>query len=345
MPSDLIIEVCKVEKVEDHRGADRLELIQIKGWQIVTGKGDFKENDLIVYFPPDTLLPQEWTDKFNVTQYCQEKANMRRIHRVRLRGEYSFGLVVPIPYPDWEEGREVAGYYQAKKYEPPILCKHVNAAPEDPMVPIYSKIQNMRNFPRIFETGEEVILTEKIHGTSVRSGITNGIKKAGSHKHMRKEMPREDMEVNWYWHPWTMPMFNRMLEDLGENFKQVSVYGETFGPVQHLKYNSHDRLDYRVFDIMLNFEYVNYDEMKRICDLYGVRTVPLVGRISFNMETIKDFSEGNTLINGANHMREGVVVRPIVERKHPKIGRVVLKYVSDTYLFNKKATQTDNTDE
>ena len=34
----------------------------------------------------------------------------------------------------------------------------------------------------------------------------------------------------------------------------------------------------------------------------------------------------------ADHIREGVVVRPSVERYNPKVGRVVMKYVSDDYL-------------
>lgn len=346
MPSDLVVEVCRVENVSPHNNSDNLELIQVKGWQIVTRKNEFKKGMKIVYFPPDTLLSQEWTDKFNVTQYCQEKANMRRIHRVRLRGEYSFGLVVPIPYEEWEEGRDVAGYYKAKKYEPPILCKHVNAAPEDPMVPKYTSIENMRNYPRIFDFDEEVILTEKAHGSNVRSGLIDTYnKKAGSHKHLRKAMAPEDMSVNWYWYPWTIPAFSTMMEALGKEHKQVVVYGEVFGPVQFLNYNSAGKLDYRVFDIMLDFEYINYDRMMEICLEFGVQAVPLVARIPYTLEAVRGHSEGKTLINGADHMREGVVVRPIVERKHPKIGRVILKYVSDTYLFNKKATQTDNTDE
>jgi len=225
-----------------------------------------------------------------------------------------------------------------------LLCKHANAAPEDPTVPVYSKIQNMRNYPRVFEIGEEVVLTEKIHGTNVRLGITDGVHKAGSHKHMRKEMTPEEMAVNWYWYPWTVPAIAEMMEALGKDHKQVSVYGETFGSVQFLRYNADGKLDFRVFDIMLDFKVVGYDEMTAICETFGVQTAPLIARIPFDLEVIKSHAEGSTIVNGATHMREGVVVRPVVERKHPKIGRVILKFVSDTYLFNKKATATDNTD-
>ncbi len=40
-------------------------------------------------------------------------------------------------------------------------------------------------------------------------------------------------------------------------------------------------------------------------------------------------------------MREGVVVRPQSERHDPRMGRVILKYVSDSYLFGTKSDYTD----
>lgn len=43
------------------------------------------------------------------------------------------------------------------------------------------------------------------------------------------------------------------------------------------------------------------------------------------------------------HGREGVVVKPTVERSDASIGRVILKYVGDTYLFG-QAAEEDTTD-
>jgi hypothetical protein len=44
------------------------------------------------------------------------------------------------------------------------------------------------------------------------------------------------------------------------------------------------------------------------------------------------------------HIREGVVVRPVQERFDPQIGRAILKYLSDDYLLNDKLTAADATD-
>jgi hypothetical protein len=51
-------------------------------------------------------------------------------------------------------------------------------------------------------------------------------------------------------------------------------------------------------------------------------------------------------MGNADHIREGVVVRSLQERTNPKIGRVILKYLNDDYLFKKEEGRiTDSTDQ
>ena len=42
-----------------------------------------------------------------------------------------------------------------------------------------------------------------------------------------------------------------------------------------------------------------------------------------------------------NHVREGVVVRPLRERWDPVVGRVILKYLCDDYLLGNHEDTTD----
>jgi len=339
--SNLIIRVCKIDRIRSHPGADRLEICEVLGWQCVVQKDVFCQGDKIVYFPPDTLLPEEWTDKFGVTKYCNEKNNMRRVHRTRLRGEPSFGLVVKPENPNWEIDHDVTEFYSAQKYEPPIVCKADDAAPADPLFPNYIEIENLRNYPRIFEIGEEVVLTEKIHGSNVKIMTLEGVKQAGSRKHNRKEP--ENYITSLYWYAWSVPEIQAMMEQLGKIYKQIILYGEVFGPVQFLKYNSAHKLDFAAFDLYIDGKFVDYDFFKINCNAYNVKTVPEVARINYSLEEVAKYSEGKTLMNNADHIREGVVVRPVKERMHSKIGRVILKYVSDTYLLG-KSSKKDTTD-
>jgi len=50
------------------------------------------------------------------------------------------------------------------------------------------------------------------------------------------------------------------------------------------------------------------------------------------------------------HMREGIVIKPLKERRDPAFGRVVVKFLNDDYILLKnkaydKGEVTDFTDE
>ncbi|HSH95282.1 MAG TPA: RNA ligase family protein, partial [Roseimicrobium sp.] len=70
-----------------------------------------------------------------------------------------------------------------------------------------------------------------------------------------------------------------------------------------------------------------------LCSRFSVEMVPHVFKGPFDLAKIRELSDGPSLVAGANNIREGVVVKPLIERTDPKLGRVILKYVGDTYLF------------
>jgi RNA ligase (TIGR02306 family) len=341
--SNLIIPVATIEKLTPHTNADSLELAQILGWQMVVRKGEYKINDKVTYFPIDTVLPQDLSDTYGVTKYLSKG----RIRCAKLRGEPSFGLAVKPFNPAWEVGQDVAEHYISlgvKKYEPPVRASAGDARPEHPLFQRYTDIENMRNFPHVFQEGEIVALTEKIHGTNSRVGIIEGEFMAGSHKLCRKRPADDNFAANLYWYPLSLPPVRTMLEGLGAHYRQVILFGEIYGSkVQSLDYGHKGTLGYRVFDVFTDGKYRSWQEVASICDTYSVETVPVVAKVLFNIDKVKNYSEGNTLLMEDNaHIREGLVVRPFYEeRQDPKIGRCILKYVSDQYLFGKQTDYTD----
>ncbi len=340
--STLIIPVASIEKLSPHNNADTLELAQILGWQMVVRKGEYGIGDKVTYFPVDTVLPQELSDSFGVTKYLSKG----RIRCAKLRGEPSFGLAVKPANPAWEVGQDVAEHYIAlgvKKYEPPVRVTAGDAEHEHPLFLKYTEIENMRNFPDIFEEGELVVLTEKVHGTNSRVGSIEGEFMAGSHGLRRKRPEDDKFEANLYWYPLSLPPVRSLLENLATQHKQVVLFGEIYGSkIQSLDYGHKGSMGYRAFDLLVDGKYLNWTDFVAICREYGVERVPIVASIPFHLDTIKTHSEGNTLLMDDNpHIREGLVVKPLQERRDPKTGRVVLKYVSDTYLFGKQSDYTD----
>jgi hypothetical protein len=66
-----------------------------------------------------------------------------------------------------------------------------------------------------------------------------------------------------------------------------------------------------------------------------VPTVPVLYRGPFSLQKMKELADGNSTLTGADHIREGVVVKPVKERTHPKVGRLALKYIGIQYSLSK----------
>ena len=354
--STIKVEVTQINDVRPHSNADALELATVGGWQMCVKKGMYKDGDPIVYFEQGTVLPREVADRLGVTAYLSEKTDINGdrvlvIHRVRLRGEPSFGLVI-APEPGMVIGEDVADVYGATKFFPPVRTTAGDAVANDPRFPAYTDMENMRSYPTVLGDGEEVVVTEKVHGTNCRVGfvtdLVNGERQrmlmAGSRTLRRKQpLDTETAHANTYWYPTTLPSVENLLQDLfDQGHNQAVLYGEVYGSgIQSYTYGQ-KQIAFRAFDLMIDGRFVDYADFVALCAKYAVEIVPLVYRGGFTLSTIKQLSEGKSLVGGA-HGREGVVVKPVHERQDSKIGRVILKYIGDAYLFGKAAEQ-DTTD-
>ncbi|NJO56413.1 MAG: hypothetical protein HC834_08895 [Rhodospirillales bacterium] len=218
----------------------------------------------------------------------------------------------------------------------PAYAQAVELAPND--------IENLRNFPGVLQEGESVVVSEKIHGTNSRIGYVEGTLVAGSHGLQRKRPEPEAMGTNTYWFPATLEPVMSLLDALREEHAVAILYGEIYGSrVQSLHYGKKGGLGFAAFDLYAGERFVDHDTFEELCRRHGVATAPLLYRGPFSLPKIAELSRGATTLDD-NHIREGVVVKPTQERFDPKIGRVILKYISDDYLLNDKLAADDATD-
>lgn len=332
MPSDLIVPVSTILNVRAHPNADKLEIAEILGWQTVLPKGQFTSGQRVVYFPPDSVMPVELSDKLGVTKYLSKG----RVRCARLRGEPSFGFVIAAP-EQFELGQNVAGEYGITKYVPPLRTFEGDAEPSHVLFESYTDIQNLRHFPTLLLDNEEVIVTEKIHGANGRIGRVDQVVLAGSHSIQRKRPSDAEMPQHTYWYPYLVSGVAQLLDD---SKGVVILYGEIYGRMQSFHYGMEGLLAFAAFDLMLDGVYVDYDRFVELMDKYGIPRVPEVWRGPYSLAKIAELSKGKTLMSD-NHTREGVVVKPTRERRDPKIGRMVLKYLSDDYLLGNHSDFAD----
>src|SRR6185436_9654169 len=339
--SSVIANVVEIEEVQAHPNADRLFLARVKGWQAVIrkredGSPEFAPGERVVFIPPASTLPREMAERLNVVSYLAERTNVEGeremvVRQVRLRGEPSFALVVRPDDPSWPVGTDVRDHYDIGKFRPPVRSSAGDSEPNHPLFQRYTEIENLRNFPDVFAPGEEVVVSEKIHGTNARIGWVEGALLAGSHGLQRKRPEPEEMATNTYWFPATLEPVRNLLDELRQDHAVAILYGQRAG------------LGFAAFDVLVGEHYLDYDDFAALCARHGVVTVPLLERGPFSLARIAELSRGQTTLPD-QHIREGVVVRPVVERFDPQIGRVILKYLSDDYLLNDKLTATDATD-
>jgi RNA ligase (TIGR02306 family) len=339
MPSSLIVKCVPIKAVREHPNADLLTIIEIMGWQVVTAKEtDPQVGELRVFIPPDAVLTDELAEELDIVKYLR-KGN--RVGQVRLRGEMSFGIAATNKW-GFEVGEEVSERLGITKYEPPLILGAGDQAPDHPLVPNYSRMENWRNYPDLFREWDNVVITEKIHGTNSKvaciwaeaehEGCLSGHQYIiGSHNTNRKfsDDPRKQSVYEYPLKTLAEPL-SRILAS--RNARVVVAYGEIFGKVQDLKYGRNNELSYRLFDIYIDGEFLSWKQLEELSDLYKLELVPLLYSGKFSVDLMKELANQSTVLMDHNaHMSEGVVIRPYYERRDPTFGRVILKYKSDAY--------------
>jgi len=261
-----------------------------------------------------------------------------RITVVKLRGVISMGMLLPAPEGS-QIGDDVADILGVTHYEPPMndTAKGDDLAPPPPMIyaPKYD-VESVYKFSDAFEAGEMVYVSEKLDGQNARyvstrgPDIVDGVEVYNHftfHAGSRTEWKKKEGNSNW----WRAIDQNPWIESWMVMHPEAILYGEVFGWVAPLRYGAKQgQLFFRAFDVMEGMDY--WDAEKFLAEVPEEHRVPTLGVMPFDFERLQVHADGKSYISGADHMREGIVIKPLKERKHWKLGRVMLKMVSNAYL-------------
>jgi RNA ligase (TIGR02306 family) len=365
--SNLKIQVQRILEITEHPNADKLSIAKISGWTTIVRRDQFKVDDLVVFIPPDSILCSTLHEFLNITNYCAElpKSNPlnplghRRVRAARLRGVPSYGTTITLEdatkyfntYYNGDisdrlvEGSDLSTVLNITKYEPPIRSTAGDQERDSPQFHKYWDIENWRNYPDMF-TDEQVVITEKIHGSNCRVGYCldtiDGEWKfmAGSHKTRRKD--------GLYWEPTNLYLKLRdMIKTIHDDYdhKPVVVFGEIFGcGIQDMQYGLSNKKDFRVFDISIGGEYLDWPFMIGRCKRWDIPTVPVLYVGPYSAKIVEELTNGPAFQVGDTAKfkgREGIVIKSIPEKVDPYRGRYILKSVSDLYLARKDAEDNE----
>ncbi|MFJ9897182.1 RNA ligase (ATP) [Streptomyces sp. NPDC091280] len=346
---------AEVLTVHEHPNADALELAQVGLYRAVVAKGVYRTGDTAVYIPEQAVLPAALIEELGLTGRLAG-SDADRVRAVRLRGELSQGIVCrPRALADVDlaraalDGTDFAELLGIVKWVPPVpptMDGDVESAPD--LLP-WVDIENIQRFPGIFEPGEAVVLTEKLHGSAclLTYLAEDGRVQVSSKGFGAKSLALKEDPRNLYWRAvrghGVPEAAARLAERLGA--RRIGVFGEVYGAgVQDLTYGAdgrRDTLGYAVFDVCADI-----DGTVRWLDAAELLAgeLPLVPRLHegpYDIERVLEFASGRETVSGRSaHLREGVVIRPAVERYSPVTGgRAIAKAVSPAYLTRKGGTE------
>jgi RNA ligase (TIGR02306 family) len=336
--TDFHVEIVKLGKIEKHPNADALDITFVHGetgYPCIVKKDSFKEGDLAVYIPVETCLPDRPEFAF------LSSSERRRLRAKKLRGFFSMGLVIPVPADvPAVEGTDVAELLGITKFDPKQPSGHYSKImggdcepnPEHFTFHRYTDIEPLRRNSVVLTEGEDVILTEKCHGSNYRAVHDGQRLWIGSRMQIKKP-PAEDNEGAVWWRiAKELDLENKLARVPGHIF-----YGEVFGPgVQDLTYGQ-SKPTLRIFDVLdtTTNQYLDHDDVVRLTCVAGLELVPHLYRGPWKPKELLPLCEGKTTL-GEGHCREGFVVKPVKERWDHRVGRVILKMVGEDYHMRKQ---------
>lgn len=366
------VPLTTILEINVHPNAERLEVAKIYGFDVVIQKGVFKVGDTVLYIPVDSILPQR-VEEFLFAPDAKIKLNKSRVRAAKIRGFVSQGMVVPLDeffelFPLGKKHYDLEGDYSLglgiTKYQPPETAQPGPKTPrnkpkENPYFHKYGGLDSIKWYPELFTEGEEVIITEKIHGTNFRAGWVPSVPNTLWKKVKKFFGQLPEFEFVWgsnnvqlqergkHTGFYEEDVYGKMVRkyDLRNVLKPGEViYGEIYGPgiQKNYDYSAKDH-ELIVFDLKLQGKesslFVDFDLMNEMLLGKSLRIVPVLYRGPYNKEMSKTLTEGPSVLDPNQKVREGIVIKPVKETE-TFMGRKVLKWVADSYLLD--FNNTDN---
>jgi len=308
----ILASIQRIREVVKHSNADALDIVTVLNYKAIVKRDQYKVGDLIVFIEPDSVLPDaEWAKEY--------KAKSNRVRAVKLRGEWSEGIIESFHNVGYdgpiESGLDITAFLGILKYDPP--------APQDlsakGLLPFgipktdECRWESMKELP----FGERVDILQKIDGKS-----SSYYRYLDENEQVHEGCLGRTLEYKTdTFNDYTQNQSNYdILNKLSyfcrnNDLRGICVRGESYGKgIQKGEYNPHSKLplSWAMFSVYLidkhcytrkgdSFYFLN------IANELRLPTVPVIERdVILTPELIKKYAEMEKL-NG--DFFEGVVVQ------------------------------------
>ncbi len=335
--------LASIQVIADIRpieGADAIEVARINNWDVVVAKNvGHKVGDHVVYCEIDSFLPVREEFEFLRKSSFKRMGDQEgfRLKTIRLRGQVSQGLILPISiFGDfgWTayEGLDVTERLGIVKYEPPIPAELAGKVrgnfPGFLRKTDEERVQNLtKDYTKWAEEGLDFYVTEKLDGSSATFYLNGDVFGVCS-----RNLDLEETEGNTFW---KVARELKLEEKLRENGRNLAIQGELIGEgIQGNPYKikGHTVRFFNAFDIDSQTYYGLPMFLALFEHQFKLEIVPLLTNLTMKLpQTIDEclaFADGKSVLND-RFDREGVVFRTMDRT-------VSFKAISNTFLLKEK---------
>lgn len=338
--------ILTVTSVGDVPAADSLSVVRILGYDAVTAKNPdgshaFTPGERVVYVPEGSRLPESLLRMHGFWQPHPATGEMRGslsgadgdvIKPVTLRGQLSTGLVWKLPsdLSDLPDMSDVSAHFGITEYVPPVPNELADVAMPLVDARFDYRIARLPTYPDLL-AGEEVVVTEKIHGECIQLTWLGDRKVSGAHHDGRiaiatklmgyrgivfRDVPETETVgvVRAVRASGLLDAFERAVRSMGMTGGKVRLFAEAAGPGVQRKFHYGAAAPFaRAIDIHHDHRWLTEDERAAVFADSSIERVPILWRGIYDEAVIEALRDGACGFGGT--LREGVVVTTTGDQK------------------------------
>lgn len=352
-----------VESVHPIPDADKIEMVVIDGWQVVSQKGNFKAGDKCVYFEIDSVFEKDSVVGLSLPVdkatrvHTEEKGYVDeafRIKTIKLRGQISQGYTLPVTYFEGKnvdlDAEDLTTELNVLKYDKPESWSgpgagRANTAGSFPTDYVkktdQERAQNLkRTIYDHYVKDTPFQVTYKLDGSSetiARLQVEGAPKDYICSRNLALKLDNEEDTSHFL--VVGKPILAKMIE---MEIEGLALQGELVSPGIQKNFEGVSKPEFYLFNVFSQFGYTYLPpaQAKEFADRLGIKHVPILHHETTLEELfgegltenellakLLEYAEGPSGLNGK--YREGLVYKSLD-------GQFSFKTISNSYLLKEK---------
>ena len=309
-------------------GADLVEAYRVNGWWVVDKKDAYEVGDLVVYCEVDSWIPHTLAPFLTKPGHSPREylgVEGERLRTVKLKGQLSQGLLLPLVEDNSEEGQDFSEILGITKWEDTRYMANRDARGNFPDFIPKTDQERVQNLDRTLEKyfGQSFEVTVKRDGSSL-TAFVNGEESGVCSRNVNLK----ETEDSAFWAAANSLSLIPKILSTGRN---LALQGELMSQKIQGNYEKVQGIEWNCFDIydIDTQEYLLPKERRELCKQLRIPHIKVVEEdfvLCHNVDQLLEMAEGPGVNPGVK--REGLVFKS-------NESAFSFKAISNSYLLKR----------